>query len=347
MKERQLGSSSHPVPFLLVSDSDHSTGVTGLSPTVTISKDGGAFAAPAGAVSEIGDGWYKLAANATDRDTLGDCLLHATGTGADPTDAVFTIVAYDPFDAVRLGLTALPNANATAAGGLPVSAAGGLDLDEMNADIEAIETTVAANLDAAVSGVATQSSVDEANADLDEVIATIGVAGAGLTAIPGGGSDPLLNAVPGSYASGTAGYALGHAPTAAEIAADLSGSPIVYTGPMTATGDVAIVSGDDYDASVRTVPQWAVLPTVADLTGATVVVEVFSGATTVLSADGSVLNAGASNQAVQLELTSAQTLLTPPMADGGDRRYSFKVRATLTGGGGRVTLVEGVWMGQR
>lgn len=37
--------------------------------------------------------------------------------------------SYDPNDAVRLGITALPNAAADAAGGLPISDAGGLDLD--------------------------------------------------------------------------------------------------------------------------------------------------------------------------------------------------------------------------
>jgi hypothetical protein len=39
------------------------------------------------------------------------------------------LVGYDPTDGARLGLTALPNAAADAAGGLPISDAGGLDLD--------------------------------------------------------------------------------------------------------------------------------------------------------------------------------------------------------------------------
>jgi hypothetical protein len=91
----------------MVSSTDHVTPVTGLSPTVVISKNGGAFASPSGAVSEIGNGWYAIAGNATDRDTLGELLIHATGTGADPVDDRYMIVAYDPFDSVRLGLTAL------------------------------------------------------------------------------------------------------------------------------------------------------------------------------------------------------------------------------------------------
>ena len=37
-------------------------------------------------MSEIGNGWYALAGNATDRNTAGDLLVHATATGADPAD---------------------------------------------------------------------------------------------------------------------------------------------------------------------------------------------------------------------------------------------------------------------
>lgn len=39
------------------------------------------------------------------------------------------LVAFDPHDAVRMGMTSLPNAAADAAGGLPISDAGGLDMD--------------------------------------------------------------------------------------------------------------------------------------------------------------------------------------------------------------------------
>jgi hypothetical protein len=149
MKERLQNSTSYPTCFLMVSSTDHVTPVTGLSPTVVISKNGGAFAPPSGAVSEIGNGWYTLAGNATDRDTLGELLIHATGTGADPVDDRYMITAYDPFDSVRLGLTALPNAAANAAGGLPISDAGALDLDTQLATLtngtyglSAIETLV-------------------------------------------------------------------------------------------------------------------------------------------------------------------------------------------------------------
>jgi len=125
----------------MVDSSDHITGKTGLSPTVTISKAGASFAAPSGAVTEIGNGWYKVAGNSTDTNTLGEILLHATATGADPYDGkAAQIVSFNPADAVRLGLTALPNAAPDAAGGLPISDAGGLDMDSIKSDSAAIKT---------------------------------------------------------------------------------------------------------------------------------------------------------------------------------------------------------------
>lgn len=98
---------ARPLLFLMLDSADHLTPKTGLSPTVTLSKNGGSFAAPAGAVSEVGSGWYKVAANATDANTLGPLLLHATATGADVCDERYEVVAYDPADAAGLGLSRL------------------------------------------------------------------------------------------------------------------------------------------------------------------------------------------------------------------------------------------------
>lgn len=99
MKLRKQSSTDYPICFLMVDSTDHVTAETGLSPTVTISKNGGSFASPSGTVSEVGSGWYKLAGNATDRNTLGELLIHATATGADPVDDRYEIVAWDPFSA--------------------------------------------------------------------------------------------------------------------------------------------------------------------------------------------------------------------------------------------------------
>jgi hypothetical protein len=67
----------------MVDSTDHIAGKAGLSPTVTISKNGAAFGAPAGAIAEIGSGWYRIAGNATDSNTVGSLLVHAAAGGAD------------------------------------------------------------------------------------------------------------------------------------------------------------------------------------------------------------------------------------------------------------------------
>lgn len=111
-------SSSNTLLFLMISSVDHINAVAGITPSVTLSKNGGAFASPIGAVTEIANGWYKVAGNATDSDTLGPLILHATGTGCDPTDQIFRVVAFNPDVATNLGLSALPTATAGANGGL-------------------------------------------------------------------------------------------------------------------------------------------------------------------------------------------------------------------------------------
>lgn len=82
--------------FLMVQSADHVTALTGASPTVTLSKNGAAFGSPAGAVTEVSAGWYKVAGNATDTNTLGSLILHATAASGDPVDVYFDVVAFDP-----------------------------------------------------------------------------------------------------------------------------------------------------------------------------------------------------------------------------------------------------------
>ncbi len=107
MHPRQADSSTYPILFRMKAASDHVTGLTGLSPTVQIAKSGGSFAAPAGAVTEIGLGWYQWAGNATDRDTEGDLSVHITAATADPVDFKVPIVVHNPFDESAGGGTAL------------------------------------------------------------------------------------------------------------------------------------------------------------------------------------------------------------------------------------------------
>lgn len=97
MKARKQGTTTYPIVFLMVDANDHITGKTGLTPTVTISKNGGAFTAAAGTVTEIGHGWYAIGGHTTDRNTLGELIIHAEAPGADPVDERYEIASYDPF----------------------------------------------------------------------------------------------------------------------------------------------------------------------------------------------------------------------------------------------------------
>jgi len=84
----------------------------------------------AGGIELIGDGYYRLdppdAAFATG---VNGVMIGGTVTGMIVIGTYIALVDYDPQDTVRLGLTALPDAAADAAGGLPISDVGGLDLD--------------------------------------------------------------------------------------------------------------------------------------------------------------------------------------------------------------------------
>ena len=106
--------SAKVIPFFMVDSADHIAPKTGLTPTVTISKNGAAFGSPAGAVAEIGSGWYRIAGNTTDSNTLGALLVHATGTGADPFDVIHEVVAFD-VDTSTVVLTSAYDAAKTAA----------------------------------------------------------------------------------------------------------------------------------------------------------------------------------------------------------------------------------------
>jgi hypothetical protein len=72
-------------PFRMTDSTDHFTPKTGLTVTGTVSQDGGAFGALTNAVSETGNGWYKVSFAAADMnaDTVA---LKFTATGADQLD---------------------------------------------------------------------------------------------------------------------------------------------------------------------------------------------------------------------------------------------------------------------
>ena len=119
----------------------------------------------------------------------------------------------DAYSATRgLAGTALPDAAADAAGGLPISDAGGLDLDTYIKRIEgAITATILGRIDAAISTRSSHTAAAVADAVWDEAVADhagVGSTGAALAAA-GGSGDPWATALPGAYGAGTAGKIVG------------------------------------------------------------------------------------------------------------------------------------------
>lgn len=167
------GNTTRHLVFTMIDSSDHISGKTGVAPTVTISKNGAAYASPSGAVTEIGNGDYKLAANATDANTIGMLRLRATGSGCDPTNVSFDVVVKDPdIDQVNVGKwldqpvlenadqpgvpivdphyvngdpwtpVSLPlTANATQFAGQAISASGAVNMSNLDAAISSRSTT--------------------------------------------------------------------------------------------------------------------------------------------------------------------------------------------------------------
>jgi hypothetical protein len=117
------------------------TDATGSLSTLTALTDAHADWGVKEISSALAPGLYRLdLADAVFASGAWEAVVYVeiTSSAAAASPIGFELIAYDPLDTVRLGLTALPNAAADAAGGLIISDAGGLDADDLKADVTAI-----------------------------------------------------------------------------------------------------------------------------------------------------------------------------------------------------------------
>ena len=116
-----------------------------------------------GGIEHIGDGYYRVdvpdAAFATGADHV---LIHGTVTDMVVIGELLQLVDVNFEDGVRMGITALPNAAADAAGGLAISDAGGLDLDAILADTNELQGDDVPGLIATLDAVVDTVKVDTA-----------------------------------------------------------------------------------------------------------------------------------------------------------------------------------------
>lgn len=86
-------SSAHNLMVFMVDSADDISGKTGLTLTITASKDGAAFSSISPTVTERGDGWYNVALTSSHTDTAGDLALHITGAAANAYDVAHEVEA--------------------------------------------------------------------------------------------------------------------------------------------------------------------------------------------------------------------------------------------------------------
>ena len=186
-----------------------------------------------------------------------------------------------------------------------------------------------ANLDTQLDALPT--AAENADAIWDELLsghAVAGSAGHYLTDA-GAAADPLMNTVPGSYTSGSAGYALGR----------IGSGQITTVSRVSQAGNIEeLIGGATYSSAAGTSFDWTdadnVWPT---LTGATITVSLAHPDGQTASYSGSVVTATGSGKKVRLELTAVQSAALQTLTVG---RWSLMVWATLSGGS-VVPLVSG------
>jgi len=292
------------------------TGKTGLTVTIDIWENTRAGTATeivtGGSATEIGDGLYKYRLTSSNVDAIGEyiAVFKTADTSVDqqhiPALWIVGRSGVENLDA------AISSRNATAP----------LDASATQTAAEAALTAYDAATAADVSAISVPSAATISDAVWDEALsghAVAGSTGAALSAA-GGAADPLLNLVPGSYASGTAGYILG----------SINPAQVTVTSPVATDGtSITVVRGDDYlntDGRALTFTG-ATWPT---LTAGTVALIVDTSGTP--TSYSGVITAATS---CYVELTTTQTT-----ALSARRTYDYDLQATLSNGS-IVTLVQG------
>jgi len=187
----QNGDTAHPIILYAASSSNGNSPVTGLTLTLAISKNGGAFATPTGTQAEIGSGFYKYVPSAADDGTNGEFIVNATATGAIVNPERRRVVSVNPDDASLFGLTGV----GTLAGQSALLAALAPFQSTVN---DALSTTTV--LDTALTGTAdlTGARIVFTSGPLKGVTRTISAINAGT------GQITLLNSLPSAPGNGVA-----------------------------------------------------------------------------------------------------------------------------------------------
>ena len=321
---------------------DGITPVTGETGQPQISPNGAAFTATGiGALVEIGFGAYYSVLTSGAVATAGTVIrgrYKSANTAECPAHELVRVVAYDPDDAVALGLSAFALLSADIAtlldviqtqftlvraktdqlvfslvGKVDAAIVDGNSFAQAAADkvwasttrtiTGAVDITVAsaaAVWDYLTSALVTPGSVGELLVvTLDATVSSRATQASVDDLAATVGGDPLMNLVPGDYPSGSAGAALGRIGTGV----------IETTSPLSPDGlEMTVTRGDDYNADDARAFVWS--------DGENQWLDPIASATwtarsglgrVVLSKEITVLVATGAGKSVRLELTSAET----------------------------------------
>jgi len=146
-------STARNLMVFLTDSTDHVTGKTGATLSVSLSKNGAAFSSISPTVTERGDGWYNIALTSSHTDTLGDLVLRATAAGADPIDLREQVFAGLPGESVTVSSIANDAITAAAVAASAVTEiqsglATAADLTAVKAKTDSLTFTVAGQVDA-------------------------------------------------------------------------------------------------------------------------------------------------------------------------------------------------------
>lgn len=153
--------------FHAVDATDGISAETGLTGTGRLSKNGAATAATTANIVEVDNtnmpGRYYIEFTQAELDTVGVIEFRFKTAACAEVVARAQVVPWDPYDAVRLGATALPNAAAAANGGLPT-------VDAANA--VKVQSGTGANQISLSSGLVTLAGVTHTGATIPAVTTT-------------------------------------------------------------------------------------------------------------------------------------------------------------------------------
>jgi antitoxin component HigA of HigAB toxin-antitoxin module len=317
--------------------------VTGLTAQGYTSSRAGKLDFLDAAISGVaGSVWNTLTSALSTVNSIGKRLADNVDAAVSSRMATFSYTAPPTVTAIRQEIdanstkldAAISSRLATAGYTTPPTVAAiRADLDANSTKLANLDATVSSRLAASAYSPGGSGTVDNAAiaaAVWNEAIAshtTAGTTGQALSAA-GGAADPLLNAVPGSYAAGTAGAALGK----------IGAASITVVNPVSLTGNITIVQSDDYYAADNRAVQFVnAAGNWANLTSATVKLYLYSPqGQEMFSVAGTVPVATGINQTVRFEIPKAKLIGVTPAGN-----YKHKVIATLSNGH-TVTLLSGL-----